>query len=135
MNISRKDFFRKSLFSLGEAFCSLGETLKTQDADKLVLHDAEDFVPVERDDQLAVAFNEHCLAKNCGCFACEERCPPRAILVVMGEGIRIDAALCSGCGACEYVCPVTPKAVRMEPRKKEMDQAVHDAETITKKGE
>jgi len=40
-----------------------------------------------------------------------ERCDTQAISVVMGEGIRIDEACCTGCGTCEYVCPVTPKAV------------------------
>ena len=135
MNISRKDFFRKSLFSLGEALCSIGETLKTEETDKLVIRDGNDFVPIEKDDQLAVAHNELCLARNCGCFACEERCQARAIIVVMGEGIRIDAALCTGCGSCEYLCPVTPKAVRMEPRKKKTDLTVHDADITSKKGE
>jgi Pyruvate/2-oxoacid:ferredoxin oxidoreductase delta subunit len=31
--------------------------------------------------------------------------------VVMGDGISIDTALCIGCGTCNYLCPVYPKAV------------------------
>jgi len=53
---------------------------------------------------------------NFGCFSCEERCDARAISLVMGAGVRIDETLCTGCGTCEYVCPVTPKAVRIVPR-------------------
>lgn len=119
MNISRKDFFRKSLFTLGEAVSTVSNALNSADADETPSQPEGEFVPVERDDQVAVAHNEHCLARNCGCFACVERCEPQAILVVMGEGIRIDETSCTGCGACEHVCPVSPKAVVMAPRRPE----------------
>jgi ferredoxin len=36
--------------------------------------------------------------------------------MVMGVGIRIDETRCTGCGTCEYVCPVFPKGVRLQPR-------------------
>jgi len=115
MDISRKDFFKHSLFSLGEAFTSITVALTDQHNDRPVIRDAADFVPVSQENLRAVACNERCLARNCGCFACFERCEHQAITVVMGEGIRIDQARCIGCGACEYVCPVTPKAIEMQP--------------------
>lgn len=122
MNMSRKDFFRKSLYSIGEAVCRLSAPAA---AAAPVEPEPEcepepdweaDFVPSGRDDLTAVACNEHCLAAGCGCFACLERCEPQAIQLAIGKGIRIDEARCTGCGACEYVCPVTPKAVRLRPR-------------------
>jgi len=119
MNISRKEFFKKSLFSLGEVVSTVSNALNTTDKDASPSQPEGEFVPVERDDQVAVAHNEHCLARNCGCFACVERCEPQAILVVMGEGIRIDETSCTGCGTCEHVCPVSPKAVVMAPRRPE----------------
>lgn len=111
MNLSRKDFFIKSLFSLGETVGTAVGVLKTSQTVAPLPQDQHDFVPAEREDMRAVADNRHCLAKNCGCFACSERCTVQAILVVMGEGVRIDENLCTGCGTCEYVCPVTPKAI------------------------
>lgn len=111
MNISRKDFLKKSLFSLGETVGTAVGVLKTPRVADFAPEEAEHFVPAEREDMRAVADNRHCLAKNCGCFACSERCTVQAILVVMGEGVRIDETLCTGCGTCEYVCPVTPKAI------------------------
>jgi Pyruvate/2-oxoacid:ferredoxin oxidoreductase delta subunit len=116
MNISRKDFFRKSLFSLGDTFLKVKDSLNGAGTAQSPQREERDFVPLDQGDLLAVAYNERCLAKNCGCIACFERCEPQAILVVMGQGIRIDASRCNGCGACEYVCPVTPKAVVLEPR-------------------
>jgi MinD superfamily P-loop ATPase len=115
VNISRKDFFRESLLSLGEAICKAGDVLKQPAVAERTIPENKEFVPGEREEMKAVAHNEHCLAKSCGCFACEESCESHAIVVAMGEGIRIDASLCTGCGACEYVCPVTPKAVTMVP--------------------
>lgn len=116
MNISRKDFFKKSLFSLGEAVCSVSDVLKTSVESSPMVPDPADFVSTPRDDLLAVAHNDSCLAKNCGCFACVERCEARAIRLIPGVGVRINSQLCTGCGACEYVCPVTPKAVKMQLR-------------------
>ena len=72
--------------------------------------------PVPDVNMVAKADNQYCLAKNCGCFSCSERCEAQAILVVMGEGIRVIEDLCTGCGICQYVCPVTPKAVKMHAR-------------------
>jgi len=116
MNISRKDFFRESLSSIGKAVFSVKDALTAQAEVPLVIADAADYTPTPQEDQLAVAYNEFCLAKNCGCFACVERCQSQAIKLIPGIGIRINPQLCIGCGSCEYVCPVTPKAVRMQPR-------------------
>ena len=117
MNISRKEFFKKSLLSVGEAVSAVRDALNAPPAEEIHEQPEEEFVPHVRDDQVAVARNEHCLAKNCGCFACFERCETKALLMVMGQGIRIDSTRCTGCGTCEYVCPSTPKAVGLELRK------------------
>lgn len=116
MDISRKDFFKKSLYSLGEAITTVTGALKKPEPERPTIPDTAGFVPAEDRNMRAVACNERCLAKNCGCFACFERCEPQAITVVMGQGIRIDETRCTGCGTCEYVCPATPKAVRLQPR-------------------
>jgi polyferredoxin len=58
------------------------------------------------------------------CVVCEEWCPtsPKAIYTIEEEAVNqkgetvvvkrpyIDPNLCTGCGACEYACPVTDKA-------------------------
>jgi len=119
MDISRKEFFKKSLYSLGEAITAVTGALKEPEPERPTIPDTADFAPTTRENMRAVAHNEHCLARNCGCFACFERCDPQAITVVMGVGIRIDEARCTGCGTCEYVCPAVPKAVRMQPREQQ----------------
>lgn len=118
MNISRKDFFRKSIFSLGEAILSVKDVLNAPSAAEPQGQFDENFEPAPNEDMVAVADNQECLAKNSGCFSCVERCEQQAILVVMGEGIRIDEKLCNGCGTCEYICPVSPKAVKLKVRTK-----------------
>lgn len=117
MNISRKEFFKRSLFSLSEAVNTVTTALNsTSDEVARAVPDSADFVATPSDDRQAVAHNEHCLAKNSGCFACAERCDAGAIRLIPGVGIRINAQLCTGCGTCEYVCPVKPKAVSMQSR-------------------
>lgn len=133
MNISRKDFFKKSLLSLGEVVCSVSDVLKPSAEPTLALPDIADFVAVPRDDQLAVAHNEYCLAKNSGCFACVECCDSRAIRLMPGVGIRINSELCAGCGTCEYVCPVDPKAVRMMTRTVSQSPPADSAEIVSDK--
>ena len=119
MSISRKDFFRQGLFSLGKTAIDLAGTLKSGDVSEAAAT-IPDAVPSgePRPDMVASPFNERCLARNCGCFACVERCQSQAVMVVPGEGIRIDETRCTGCGTCEYVCPVNPKAVILTPRAK-----------------
>lgn len=135
MNISRKDFFRKSLLSLGEAVFSVKDALKGKVDPPRDIPDAGDFTPLPQEGQVAVAHNATCLAKNSGCFACIERCAPAAIKLIPGVGIRINAQLCNGCGACEYVCPVTPKAVRLQPRTPSAELPAFPADTLSHKGE
>jgi MinD superfamily P-loop ATPase len=134
MDISRKDFFKKSLYSLGEAISTVTGALKEPQNERPTIRDTADFVPVHQENMRAVANNERCLARNCGCFACFERCEPQAIMVVMGEGIRIDKTKCTGCGTCEYVCPVTPKAVELQPCD-EPELKTRDAATAITQGE
>jgi formate hydrogenlyase subunit 6/NADH:ubiquinone oxidoreductase subunit I len=53
------------------------------------------------------------------CLACSRACPTGAIILVDGKDDRkepsIDPERCTGCGACEYVCPVRSiSAVQVE---------------------
>lgn len=117
MTLSRKEFFRQGLFSLGETLLKVGGTIREvrSSLDSPVIDAAPEQEPAPDGKRVVRVDNRLCLAKNCGCFSCLERCDARAISVVMGEGLRIDEKQCSGCGSCEYVCPVTPKALRMVP--------------------
>ncbi|MGB9081599.1 MAG: 4Fe-4S binding protein [Desulfuromonadaceae bacterium] len=133
MNISRKDFFRKSLFSLGETLCSASGVLKSSEP-AIAGPDMADFVPTPNKEFSAVAHNDFCLARNSGCFACMERCEPGAIKLIPGVGIRINQQLCTGCGSCEFVCPVTPKGVGMHVRTIPTPSADH-TEQPPQKGE
>jgi ferredoxin len=116
VNLSRKEFFRKSLFSLGEAVVAITGAVQPQADAAPEIREGGEFVPTDRPDLLAMADNALCLARNCGCFACIERCEPKAIHLVFGTGIRIDEDACTGCGLCEHICPVTPKAISLTPR-------------------
>ena len=116
MNLTRKEFFRKGLLSLGDALCTVAGAVQTRAEAAPETQQEPEFAPNERPDMLAVADNGLCLARNCGCFACIERCEAKAIHLVFGTGIRIDEDACTGCGWCEHVCPVTPKALRMQAR-------------------
>src|SRR5512137_681128 len=116
MNVSRKEFLRKGLLSLGELVCTITGVLKMPESVESMVHDEQESMPVAGDELRAVAHNEHCLARSCGCFVCAERCESRAITVIMGEGIGIDTTACTGCGTCNYVCPVRPKAVSIVSR-------------------
>lgn len=116
MEISRKEFFRKGFISLGRTVLDITDTIKgTQ---PLVETDLPETVPSgdPRPNMVATQFNERCLARNCGCFACVERCQSNAITVIAGEGVKINETICTGCGTCEFVCPIIPKAVILQPR-------------------
>lgn len=134
MIISRKDFFKKSLYSLGEAVCTISGALKSQAEPVMTVADTAEFVSAPHEELTAVACNDSCLAKNSGCFACLERCEPGAIKLIPGVGVRINPQLCNGCGTCEYVCPVTPKAIGMQARTIPAPSADH-AELPFRKGE
>lgn len=70
---------------------------------------------------LAHADSDTCISYSQGvkCGACSRRCPTGAITMVEpGDGgkgpyPKIDPQRCIGCGACQYVCPVQPKAIRV----------------------
>ncbi|MDD2594674.1 MAG: 4Fe-4S dicluster domain-containing protein [Bacteroidales bacterium] len=67
-------------------------------------------------------------AKNCivfkegtDCGACDEHCPTKAITMLPHKkkpGLyfpSVNKNICIGCGGCEYVCPASPKAMRVIP--------------------
>jgi ferredoxin len=67
-----------------------------------------------------VVFNEkRCLVythkRDCG--ACAEVCPTHAVHTIKENNIhhpRLKPDACIGCGACQLVCPVDPKAIHVE---------------------
>jgi MinD superfamily P-loop ATPase len=135
MSISRKEFFRQGFISLGKTAIDIAGTLKGGETAQTAT--IPETVPAcdPRSDMVATFLNERCLARNCGCFACVERCQSQAIMVVPGEGIRIGESLCTGCGTCEYVCQLDPKAVMMQPRTKNVETVAQNANNIMVKGE
>jgi ferredoxin len=114
--ISRKEFFKQSAASLGRALLEVSAAVRPTGGQVQSVA-AEVPLPLEPGAEVvALAFNEHCLARSCGCFTCLERCAVEAIKLIPGVGIRINPSLCTGCGDCEACCPVTPKAVRLRQR-------------------
>ena len=56
------------------------------------------------------------------CGLCHDHCPLAAVSLAFSPADytvipRVDPAKCSGCGACEVVCPTTPKAIVVQPRR------------------
>ena len=117
MSLTRKEFFQHGFFSLGKTALEIAGTLKGETVAAPGTTSEDSAPPEPRPDMVAEPFNDRCLARSCGCFACVERCEPQAIMVIPGQGIRIDESRCTGCSMCEYVCPVSPKAVILSPRK------------------
>ena len=68
----------------------------------------------------AVFHREQCVVARDGveCGNCAEHCPADAIKLQRGVDGRmypqIEKALCIGCGACENLCPATPKAIEVK---------------------
>lgn len=55
-------------------------------------------------------------AKDLDCGACAEHCPTKAVYMTPYKKIyapETDKNICIGCGACEYVCPAKPKAIKI----------------------
>lgn len=118
MTLSRKEFFRQGFLSLGKTALDIADTLKGGVVASPAASAENLPYPEPCPGMVAGPFNERCLARNCGCFACAEHCEPQAIVVIPGQGIRVDESICTGCGTCEYVCPVMPKAVVLMPQGK-----------------
>jgi len=117
VSISRKDFFRQGFSSLGKAALDIADTLKGHLPAVPTMVPPGASPPSEpHPDLVAEAFNDRCLARNNSCFSCVVSCKPKAIKLNPGVGIRINPQFCDGCGDCEYVCPVEPKAVVLVPR-------------------
>ncbi|HEY6815314.1 MAG TPA: ferredoxin-type protein NapF, partial [Croceibacterium sp.] len=72
---------------------------------------ALDPLRLDRPWQLEAAVSAGCLARNgVTCFACRDACGESAIRFrpALGGAVpEIDAARCTGCGACVGPCPVT----------------------------
>jgi len=66
---------------------------------------------------IAVVDLEACLnrAGFAMCLSCQDRCPERAITLVQLRTPTIAAERCTGCGACQFVCPTTPVAISITP--------------------
>ncbi len=135
MNISRKEFFRESIASLGEAFFTMAGALNGSPPPFPETRADMEYLPAGRPGMVAVADNNLCLAGGCGCFTCIERCETRAIHLLLGTGIRVDESACTGCGFCESLCPVTPKAVVLKDRIPVDSASASRAEEIPMKGD
>lgn len=50
-----------------------------------------------------------------GCDHCYQRCPIRGTAITWraGQGPRINATACTGCGSCLWACPAQPKAISL----------------------
>lgn len=118
MTLSRKDFFKQGFFSLGETLLKMSGTMAKEQQIAAPAADTEqqDREPTPDIQKVATPDNRNCLAKNCGCFSCVDRCEADAIMLIPGTGISINKELCNGCGTCEYICPVTPKAITLQTR-------------------
>lgn len=71
----------------------------------------------------AVQVRDCLLSDNKECGACVVACPYNALDLAwdpqeLSSRILIDNHTCTGCGCCEYVCPVTPKAIHVGPLSK-----------------
>jgi ferredoxin-type protein NapF len=66
---------------------------------------------------IAVAEMAHCLNKAgfAMCISCQDRCPERAISLVQLRTPTVVAERCTGCGACQFVCPTSPAAIAITP--------------------
>jgi len=104
--MTRKEFFKKGLLSLGEALMNPVGPAEPDRGERDRLRP-----PGYIAGRGVVADNERCLAKRGGCFSCLERCPEQAIAIEAGVGVTVDRERCIDCGICEQICPVATKSV------------------------
>jgi ferredoxin len=124
--LSRKQFFKQCAASLGKAILEVSDVISPAGA-QVNSAAREQPLPREPDGHLvATTRNRYCQARGNSCVTCIERCKADAIQLVPGEGIRIDPALCIGCGTCEKLCPAAPKAVQLR------DRSSYDETTVKK---
>jgi len=118
MTLTRKEFFRQAVRSLGKSALEVSDALKGRSSRVTPAEPEPEFAdapqpPASDEPRIATVDNSRCLARSCGCFSCLERCGAEAITMLPGVGVRIDAGRCTGCGTCEYLCPTFPKAIAM----------------------
>ncbi|MCH4166610.1 MAG: 4Fe-4S binding protein [Megasphaera sp.] len=68
----------------------------------------------------AIYYEFHCLINEKGieCGNCARHCPKEAITMIeKGNTLipKVNHKQCIGCGACEYYCPASPKAITVRP--------------------
>lgn len=64
--------------------------------------------------RVAVIQGRHCLAyRSLFCSSCVERCPVDGAIEVRDGVPQVVAAVCTGCGDCQEVCPAPVNAVMM----------------------
>ena len=114
--LSRKQFFKQCVTSLGKSLLEVRDAVSTVTAQAQPTKPEQSPQAKPGENMVATPRNRFCLAKGCGCFTCLERCAQGAIQLAPGEGVKVDPALCVGCGTCESLCPVAPTAISLLPR-------------------
>jgi ferredoxin len=72
---------------------------------------------------IAEFIKKNCIVyiSNTACGACSEHCPTKAVHMVPYQNDvdipEMRPEICIGCGACEYACPVDPKAIYVKAHK------------------
>ncbi|MFO1514467.1 MAG: hypothetical protein U1F83_16425 [Verrucomicrobiota bacterium] len=69
-------------------------------------------------EQVAIIQGRHCVGLTSFCAACVERCPVAGAMIVQNGMPQVVAAVCTGCGICQQVCPAPTNAVLMLPRQR-----------------
>ncbi|MDF9832764.1 ferredoxin [Ereboglobus sp. PH5-5] len=108
----------KPRLNFDKSFCNFDCTVCSDVCpDGTILHLARDAKHTTR---IGLAHTAHprCIIVKDGtaCGACAEHCPTGALQMKKPPGHAdavpvVDPRYCIGCGACQYACPVTPKAI------------------------